>query len=55
MYPPLDARLLEARLAALVLAVGQLALLAQSISEKAHMDWIDECLFEMDNHLMVSY
>lgn len=54
MYPPLDARLLEARLSALVLAVGQLALLAQSISEKRYLDWIDECMTEMDQHLLVS-
>lgn len=54
MYPPLDARLLEARLSALVLAVGQLALLAQSISEKRYLDWIDECMIEMDQHLLVS-
>lgn len=32
MHPPLDLRLLEARLAALVLAVGQVALLTQSVS-----------------------
>lgn len=55
MYPPLDPRLLEARLSALVLAVGQLALLAQSILERHHLDWIDECLIEMDNHLLVNY
>lgn len=56
MYPPLDARLLEARLAALVLAVGQVALLTQSISVTSdqYLDWIDDGLNEMDSHLMVS-
>lgn len=57
MYPPLDARLLEARLAALVLAVGQVALLTQSVSlspENEYFDWIADQLSEMDNHLLVS-
>lgn len=57
MYPPLDARLLEARLAALVLAVGQVALLTQSVSlspENEYFDWIADELSEMDNHLLVS-
>lgn len=56
MYPPLDARLLEARLAALVLAVGQVALLTQSVSlspENEYFDWIADELSEMDNHLLV--
>lgn len=53
MYPPLDARLLEARLSALVMAVGQLALLAQSISGRDQLDWIDEKLNDMDKHLLV--
>lgn len=52
MYPPLDARLLEARVAALVLAVGQLALLTQS-AIGSHVEWIDECLEEMDKHLLL--
>lgn len=56
MYPPLDARLLEARVAALVLSIGQLALFAQSlclIPDKQYIDWIDEGLSEMDKHLLV--
>lgn len=57
MYPPLDARLLEARLTSLVLAVGQVALLTQSVSlspENEYFDWIADELSEMDNHLLVS-
>lgn len=57
MYPPLDARLLEARVAALVLSVGQLGLFAQSMalipSDKQYIDWIDDGLAEMDRHLLV--
>lgn len=59
MHPPLDLRLLEARLAALVLAVGQVALLAQSLSirqpdkQQHFLGWIDEGLNEMDAHLLV--
>lgn len=55
MYPPLDARLLDARLSALVLAVGQVALLAQAASQKHHLDWIDDSLIEMDKHLLVRW
>lgn len=60
MHPPLDLRLLEARLAALVLAVGQVALLTQSVSlvqpdkQQHFLGWIDEGLNEMDAHLLVS-
>lgn len=55
MYPPLDPRLLEARAAALVLAVGQLTLLAQNLSgfNKLNFQWIDEGLDELDEHLAV--
>lgn len=68
MYPPFDLRLLEARLAALVLAVGQVALLTQSVSvggggaegtggasaaSGAVAKWIDEGLNDMDAHLLV--
>lgn len=54
MYPPLDPRLLEARASALVLAVGQLALLAQNISgsNRNYLNWIDQALEDLDNHLM---
>lgn len=54
MYPPLDAKLLEARTLALVLAVGQLALLTQNLlnsDEKLH--WIDVNLEELDNLLII--
>lgn len=67
MNPPFDLRLLEARLAALVLAVGQVALLTQSVSQPGGLDgvavggaggtavgrWIDEGLNDMDGHLLV--
>lgn len=50
MYPPLDARLLEARTVALVLAVTHLALVAKS---GTRADWIEQILAEMDTHLLV--
>lgn len=56
MYPPLDPRLLEARAAALTLAVSHLALIARyecGQREKSFM-WIDKSLAEMDGHMMVS-
>lgn len=54
MYPPIDVRLLEARAAALVLSVGQLALLAQNMcGNKQNLLWIEQGLLEMDNHLVV--
>jgi len=54
MYPPLDPRLLEARTAALVLAVGQLTLLAQNLSgfSKQQVS-IEKGLDELDGHLAV--
>lgn len=55
MYPPLDPRLLEARAAALSLAVTHLALIARY--ECGHrgksLTWIDKSLAEMDGHMMV--
>lgn len=56
MYPPLDPRLLEARAAALTLAVSHLALIARYECEKqdAPLLWIDKALAEMDGHLSVS-
>lgn len=66
MHPPFDVRLLEARLAALVLAVGQVALLTQQavapatsgggadgdvVAEEGRL--IDGCLSDMDGHLAV--
>ncbi|CAH1982117.1 unnamed protein product [Acanthoscelides obtectus] len=55
MYPPLDPRLLEARAAALTLAVTHLALLAKyecGQRDKSGLVWIDSCLEEMDGHLL---
>lgn len=56
MYPPLDPRLLEARAAALSLAVSHLALIAKY--ECGYRDrnslWIDKSLAEMDGHMVVS-
>ncbi|XP_067006374.2 transmembrane protein 98 isoform X2 [Anabrus simplex] len=57
MYPPLDARLLEARTAALALAVTHLALVTRlgcSVSYGSRrLRWIDEALSDMDKHLLV--
>lgn len=58
MHPPFDVRLLEARLAALVLAVGQVALLTQSVAMpiaggSAVEQWCDDGLADMDRHLLV--
>lgn len=55
MYPPLDARLLEARTAALILAVGQMTLLAQNLSgfNKQHLVWMEAGLEQLDGHLAV--
>lgn len=57
MYPPLDPRLLEARAAALTLAVTHLALLAKyecGQKEKHGLSWIDKSLEDMDSHMVVS-
>ncbi|XP_013774461.1 transmembrane protein 98-like isoform X2 [Limulus polyphemus] len=54
MYPPLDARLLEARCSSLLLSVSHLALMmrfACHISKSPH--WIDEALADMEEHLQV--
>jgi len=50
MYPPLDARLLEARTVALVLSVSHLTLVARTGTK---FDWIEQSLAEMDSHLLV--
>ncbi|XP_030758287.1 transmembrane protein 98-like [Sitophilus oryzae] len=55
MYPPLDPRLLEARAAALTLAVTHLALLAKyecGQKDRYGLIWIDKLLEEMDGHVM---
>ncbi|KAJ8973489.1 hypothetical protein NQ317_018762 [Molorchus minor] len=54
MYPPLDPRLLEARAAALTLAVTHLALIAKyecGQKDKSGLYWIDTSLDEMDSHM----
>ncbi|XP_034254505.1 transmembrane protein 98-like isoform X2 [Thrips palmi] len=56
MYPPLDPRLLEARTAALVLAVTNLSLVTRhgcSPGRSQRLDWIDQALLSMDSHLKV--
>ncbi|KAK3921323.1 Transmembrane protein 98 [Frankliniella fusca] len=58
MYPPLDPRLLEARTAALALAVTNLALVSRhGCSAGRHnfqrMDWIDHALASMESHLKI--
>lgn len=57
MYPPLDPRLLEARAAALTLAVTHLALITRyecGQKEKHSLHWIDKSLQDMDSHMIVS-
>ncbi|XP_015115528.1 transmembrane protein 98 [Diachasma alloeum] len=56
LYPPLDARLLEARVAALVLAVTHLALVTKHgvpKSQARKLAFIDQALQDMDSHLLV--
>lgn len=55
MYPPLDPRLLEARAAALMLAVTHLALVAgyECGQRTKSLYFIDKSLAEMDTHLLV--
>lgn len=56
MYPPIDPRLLEARVTALVLTVGQMALLTQNMcnkSKNSNVSWIEQGLSEMDSHLII--
>ncbi|XP_044750475.1 transmembrane protein 98-like [Coccinella septempunctata] len=55
MYPPLDPRLLEARAAALALAVSHLVLVARYECEdkKRNFSWIDHSLLEINQNLSV--
>lgn len=55
MYPPLDVCLLEARVAALILAVTHLALVSKHelFKNKSKLSWIDEALTEMNSHSLV--
>ncbi|XP_018319569.1 transmembrane protein 98-like [Agrilus planipennis] len=55
MYPPLDPRLLEARTAALTLAVTQLALITryECGQKEKNLSWIDKSLAQMDGHVLV--
>lgn len=59
MYPPLDARLLEARTAALALAVAHLALVTRYGStmgrSSRRLAWIDQALVDMEPHLLVRH
>jgi len=55
MYPPLDPRLLEARAAALTLAVTHLALIGKyecGHRDKYNLQWIDKLLDDMDGHVL---
>uniref|UniRef100_T1JH95 Calpain catalytic domain-containing protein n=1 Tax=Strigamia maritima TaxID=126957 RepID=T1JH95_STRMM len=53
MYPPLDARLLEARSTALILSVTHLTLVTRSVCNIITCDWIEDSLAEMSTHLKV--
>lgn len=56
MYPPIDPRLLEARVTALVLTVGQMALMTQNMCNKNknnNVFWIEQGLSEMESHLII--
>lgn len=53
MYPPLDPRLLEARLTAVILSVTHLSLVTRSVCNVTSFDWIEESLTEMDGHIKV--
>ncbi|XP_045472317.1 transmembrane protein 98-like [Harmonia axyridis] len=55
MYPPLDPRLLEARAAALTLAVSHLVLVAryECDDKKRNFIWIDQSLQEINENLSV--
>lgn len=54
MYPPLDARLLEARCTALVLSVSHLVLVTKHACKlSGEMDWIDQSLADVEDHLKV--
>ncbi|KAL3831434.1 hypothetical protein ACJMK2_023185 [Sinanodonta woodiana] len=54
MYPPLDARLLEARCTALVLSVSHLVLVTKhACKNSGKFDWIDQYLADVDEHLKV--
>jgi len=55
MHPPLDPRLLEARIATLILSVGQLTLLVQSSCgiNKQQLNWVEKGLDDLDSHLAI--
>ncbi|KAJ8314338.1 hypothetical protein KUTeg_008899 [Tegillarca granosa] len=56
MYPPLDPRLLEARCTALVLSVSHLVLVTKHACRlSGTMDWIDQCLADVEDHLRVIF
>ncbi|KAL4221894.1 Transmembrane protein 98 [Mactra antiquata] len=54
MYPPLDARLLEARCTALVLSVSHLVLVTKHACKFSNnFDWIDQTLADIEEHLKI--
>lgn len=54
MYPPLDPRLLEARCKSLVLSVSYLVLVTKGACRSSGvMDWIDQSLADVQDHLKV--
>jgi hypothetical protein len=54
LYPPLDPRLLEARCSALVLSVNHLVLLTKNVVRLTTLlDWVDQSLADVDDHLQV--
>ncbi|KAL3282905.1 hypothetical protein HHI36_006063 [Cryptolaemus montrouzieri] len=55
MYPPLDPRLLEARAAALTLAVSHLVLVAryECSDKKRNFSWIDQSLQDINTNMAV--
>lgn len=56
LYPPLDARLLEARVAALILTVTHLASVTKHgvpKSQAKKLAFINQALSDMDSHLLV--
>lgn len=56
IQPPLDAQLLEARSAALILSVSHLALLIKNACRrKGSLEWIDQALANMEVHMKVDF
>lgn len=52
MYPPLDAKLIEARATALLLSVNHLVLVAKGACKLPYaLQWVDDCVLAIDDHL----